>query len=55
MVILNKLTGFVERSEKEYDRYGVYKALANRVRRYSDLLPITDINKYKDVVLNTFE
>ncbi len=55
IVILNKLTGFVERSEKEYEDYTVYKSLAHRVKRYSDLLPIPDITKYKDVVLNTFE
>jgi hypothetical protein len=55
IVILNKLTGFVEASEKEYKDFNVYRTLAHRVKRYSDLMPIPNINKYKDVVLNTFE
>jgi hypothetical protein len=55
IVILNKLTGFVEATEVEYKNFNVYRTLAHRVKRYSDLMPIPDINKYKDVVLNTFE
>lgn len=55
IVILNKLTGFVEESEKEYEDYTVYKSLAHRIKRYSDLMNVHDIDKYKDVVLNTFE
>jgi hypothetical protein len=55
IVILNKLTGFVEATEVEYEDYAVYKSLAHRVKRYSDLMNVHDIDKYKDVVLNTFE
>jgi hypothetical protein len=55
IVILNKLTGFVNRSEASLSKHATFKNLGFRIKRYADLMDITDISKYKNVVLNTFE
>ena len=54
LVIANKVLGFLSRIDKRLDEPYIYGPLSAKVKKYEPFLSVTDVTKYKKILIEIF-